>query len=148
MDVAQNVQDHSEDQLGNGFIGVAGGIADCDAFFSGGVETHMVYARESHIDKFEPGAAADHFCWHGHVGDDHGVRVFRLLDQRRDARGAGKISKCVSLLLKGFLAHGQFLVGNAQRFHNDDLAHIFNSFLSKTRWAGFYTLTNNLACFC
>ena len=122
--VAEDVQDHSEDQFGNRFVGVAGSVADCDPFFPGGVEADMIDSCKSHIDKFKSGAAADHFAGHGHVGNDHGIGVFGFFDQRRDICGAGKISKGMSFVFERFLAHSQFLRGNAEGFHNYDFTHV------------------------
>ena len=122
-DAAEDAQDHAEDELGDRFVGVAGGVADGDAFFFGGVEADVVDAREGDVDEFEVGAAADDFGGHRHVGDDHGVCVFGLFNQRGNGSGAGKIRKGVSFILKRFLSHGEFFGGDAEGFHNDDLAH-------------------------
>ena len=122
-DAAKDAQDHAEDQLGDRFVGVAGGVADGDAFFFGGVEADVVDARKGDVDEFEVGTAADDFGGHGHVGDDHGVGVFGLFDQCGYGSGAGEFRKGVSFILKRFLSHGEFLGGDAEGFHNDNLAH-------------------------
>ena len=130
--VAEDVQCHAQDQFGDGFVGIAGSVADSDPFFTGGRKAYMVDAGKGHVDKFKVTALPDDFVRHGHVGDDHGVRAFCLFNEGLYISGAGEAGKAMSRLLKGLFEHGQFLIRNAERFHYDDPAHIMIPFLLST----------------
>ena len=49
--IPQNIQRHTQHQLCNRLIGIAGSIADSDALFFSGGQIHMIHTGEGHIDK-------------------------------------------------------------------------------------------------
>ena len=101
----------------------------------------MVHAGEGHVDELELVAGGNDFVRHGHIGDDHGVGVLRLVDQSGDIGGLGVVDK-FHFALKGLFEGGQLLRGDTERLEKNDFFHVFVSFLvwiisylrDRTRW--------------
>ena len=88
----------------------------------------MVDARKSDINELQVRAGTQHLRAHGHIGQDHRVRVPRFCDQRVFIRCFGKRFKNHAFFFKGLLTLFQFLLGNSERFHDYNF-HRFSSVL-------------------
>ena len=88
----------------------------------------MVDARKSDIDKLQVRAGAQNIRAHGHIGQDHRIRILSFLDQLFLVCRFGKRFKNHAFFLKGLLALFQFLLGNSKGFHDNNF-HRFSSVL-------------------
>jgi len=114
--VAQKGKHHFDGQFRNRLIGISAGVAHHGPGCLGRRQVHMVHAGKRNINKPQMTASAQRCARHGHVGQNHHVRIADFIAQSRNIGGLCISGEGMSRRREGRGVLVQQRLRNAQAF--------------------------------